>query len=45
MTVYIIWLVGVIAWNFGVPAASPIEDVLVAVLLSILTLGLKKYIK
>ena len=45
MKIYIIWLVGVIAWNFGVPGASPIEDVLVAVLLSILTLGLKKYIK
>ena len=30
MKVYIIWLIGVITWNFGVPDAAPIEDVLVA---------------
>ena len=45
MTVYIVWLVGVIAWNFGVPEASPIEDVLVAVILSLVSVSLKKYIK
>ena len=45
MKVYIIWLIGVIAWNFGVPNAVPIEDVVVAILLSFLSLGLKKYIK
>tara|TARA_Y100000741_G_scaffold285645_1_gene225443 strand:+ start:278 stop:415 length:138 start_codon:yes stop_codon:yes gene_type:complete len=45
MKIYIIWLIGVIVWNFGVPTASPIEDVLVAILLSLLTIGLKKYIK
>ena len=45
MKIYIIWLVGVILWNFGVPEAAPIEDVLVAIVLSILSIGLKKYIK
>jgi hypothetical protein len=45
MKVYIIWLIGVIGWNYGVPEATPIEDILVAMLLSILSIGLKKYIK
>jgi len=45
MKVYIIWLIGVIAWNFGVPGAAPREDVVVAILLSFLSIGLKKYIK
>ncbi len=43
MKIYIIWLVGVILWNFGVPNASPLEDVLVAILLSFFSLILKKY--
>ena len=45
MKVYIIWLIGVIAWNFGVPSASPIEDVLVAIALSFISISLKKYLK
>ena len=45
MIIYIIWLIGVILWNFGVPNASPLEDVLVAVALSFLSMGLKKYLK
>tara|TARA_B100000780_G_C20749382_1_gene297702 strand:- start:66 stop:203 length:138 start_codon:yes stop_codon:yes gene_type:complete len=45
MKVYIIWLVGVIIWNFTVPYASPIEDVLVAVILSLFSFGLKKIFK
>ena len=45
MKVYIIWLIGVILWNFGVPNATPIEDVIVAIILSILSMGLKKYTK
>ena len=32
MIVYIIWLIGVIAWNFGFPEATPLEDVLVCLL-------------
>ena len=45
MKIYIIWLIGVVAWNFGVPDAAPIEDVLVAILLSFVSIGLKKYLK
>ena len=44
MIIYSIWLIGVILWNFGVPDASPKEDVLVAVALSFLSIGLKKYL-
>ena len=45
MIVYVIWLISVIAWNFGVPEATPIEDVIVAILLSLLSIRLKKYFK
>jgi hypothetical protein len=45
MKVYTIWLIAVIAWNFSVPAAAPIEDVMVAILLSYLSVLLKKYLK
>tara|TARA_B100000579_G_C22685670_1_gene782485 strand:+ start:757 stop:897 length:141 start_codon:yes stop_codon:yes gene_type:complete len=44
MKIYIIWLIGVIIWNFGFPKASPLEDVLVAVILSFFTIILKKYL-
>jgi len=43
MKIYIIWLIGVIIWNFGVPDASPLEDVVVAIILSFLSIGFKKY--
>ena len=45
MKIYIIWLIGVVIWNFGFPNALPIEDVVVAILLSFLSIGLKKYLK
>ena len=45
MKIYLIWLIGVITWNFGVPKATPIEDVIVAVLLSFLSIAIKKIIK
>ncbi len=45
MNIFIIWLVMVIAWNFGYPEASPLEDVVVAVILSLFNLILKKYLK
>jgi hypothetical protein len=45
MKIYLIWLIGVIAWNFGIPDAKPIEDVVVAIFLSFLSIGLKKIIK
>ena len=45
MKIYIIWLIGVIAWNFGFPNATPIADVIVAIMLSFVSLWLKKWIK
>ena len=45
MRVYIIWLIGVIIWNFGFPEAMPIADVVAAILLSFLSISLKKYLK
>ena len=45
MKVYIIWLIGVIIWNFGFPEAIPIADVVAAILLSFLSIGFKKYLK
>ena len=45
MKIYIIWLIGVVIWNFGFPNAQPIEDVIVAILLSFLSIVLKKYFK
>ena len=45
MRVYIIWLIGVITWNFAVPGAAPIEDVIFAILLSFLSIVLKKFFK
>ena len=45
MKVYIIWLIGVIIWNFGFPNATPTADVIVAILLSFLSMGLKKMVK
>ena len=45
MKVYIIWLIGIILWNFGCPTAGPIGDVLAAIILSFISIGLKKYLK
>jgi len=43
--IYFIWLIGVIAWNYGFPQATPFLDVLAAIVLSFLSIGLKKYLK
>jgi len=45
MKVYIIWLVGVILWNYGYPEAKPLWDVVAAIILSFMIMGLKKYLK
>ena len=45
MKIYIIWLIGVILWNFGYPEAKPIEDVLAAIILSFVSVILKKNFK
>ena len=44
MKVYIIWLIGVVLWNFGYPEASPLLDVIAAIVLSLMSMGLKKYL-
>ena len=41
MNIFVIWLVMVTAWNFGYPQASPLEDVIVAVILSLFNIYLK----
>jgi len=43
--IYIVWLIGVIIWNFGFPNAIPLADVIAAILLSFLSLVLNKYLK
>lgn len=43
---FLVWLLLVILWNFGVPEASPIYDVLMAIILSFITkLDFKQYAK
>ena len=39
---WFVWLVLVILWNYGFPNATPIQDVLVAVILSILFIIINK---
>ena len=38
------WFLLVVIWNYGFPQASPFFDVLVAFLLSLLFIGIKKYL-
>ena len=45
MKIYFIWLFFVVLWNYGYPEAKPLEDVLVAVILSFVSIILKKYLK
>ncbi len=40
--IWVFWLFLVILWNFGFPRATPIEDVIVAVVLSLISILLKK---
>ena len=41
-SIWLIWFLLVILWNYGFPEAKPLEDVLVAVLLSIIFILIKK---
>ena len=41
--IFSVWLLLVVLWNFGVPKALPIYDVLVAVVLSFFSKYLEKY--
>tara|TARA_Y100001970_G_C14242341_1_gene865720 strand:- start:3244 stop:3384 length:141 start_codon:yes stop_codon:yes gene_type:complete len=45
MKVYILWLAGVIFWNYVYPEAKPFEDVLAAIVLSFISVIIKKYLK
>ena len=45
MKIYVIWLVGVILWNFSYPEATPFLDVVAAILLPFFSLVLKKYLQ
>ena len=45
MNIFVILLVMLIAWNFGYPQASPAADVIVAVILALFNIVLKKYLK
>jgi hypothetical protein len=45
MNVFVVWLILVIAWNFGYPNATPLEDVIIALLLSLFSIILKKKFK
>jgi len=40
---WIVWLVLVILWNYGFPNATPLQDVLIAVILSILLMIIQKF--
>ncbi len=45
MKIYLIWLLGVILWNYGYPQATPLIDVIATIVLSFLSICLKKYLK
>ena len=45
MNIFVVWFVLVVAWNFGFPEASPFQDVLVAIILALFNLVLKKYLR
>tara|TARA_Y100000994_G_scaffold245818_1_gene248027 strand:- start:392 stop:538 length:147 start_codon:yes stop_codon:yes gene_type:complete len=40
--IFLLWLILIVAWNFGVPGAKPIYDVLMAIILSIVSTLLNK---
>ncbi len=37
------WVILVVIWNYGYPEASPFYDVLVAIILSLLFIFIKKF--
>jgi len=42
---WLVWLVLVIFWNYGYPEATPFLDVFVAIILSLVSIILMKFIK
>ena len=45
VSLWVAWILFVILWNYGFPEATPLEDVLVAVFLSLIFYFWKKKIK
>tara|TARA_Y100001970_G_scaffold243657_1_gene309114 strand:- start:2152 stop:2337 length:186 start_codon:yes stop_codon:yes gene_type:complete len=41
---WLIWLLLVILWNYGYPQATPLQDVIVAVLLSLIFIIIKIFL-
>lgn len=41
---WLIWLLLVILWNYGFPQATPLQDVIVAVLLSLIFIIIKIFL-
>ena len=39
---WLVWLILVILWNYGFPKATPFQDVIVAVILSVFLVIIKK---
>ena len=42
--IFLVWFCLVVIWNYGIPGADPIYDVLVAVALSFFVRGLESYV-
>ena len=45
LKIFLIWLILIVLWNFGFPNASPLFDVIMAILLSFLSRILEDFIK
>ena len=43
LQIYLIWLILIIVWNFGYPAALPIYDVIISIILAFLIKLLNNY--
>ncbi|MBT3479633.1 MAG: hypothetical protein HOA15_02760 [Candidatus Marinimicrobia bacterium] len=43
--IYLIWILGVVVWNYGFPEMSPFADVMAAIALSVFSINLKRVIK
>jgi len=44
MIIYLFWLLMVILWNYGFPDATPLEDVIMAIVIGFVAYKLKKFI-
>ena len=44
MRIFVLWLIGITIWNYGYPLATPLEDVIVSVILFFVSIYSKNYI-